>query len=138
MSLVSIYTQFHSNTHDLHSKPMTFPDSVTVYHKLAQNPSSDTDSFILDVLILSEKHQRPAARCTEDIVVYNYKQGKKAPLQPFMAEAFRETWRLQEEAKEACGERVRGLLERVRKLEVESWDRDDAVEDMGSGSGGGA
>ncbi|GAB7337396.1 hypothetical protein MBLNU457_g2741t1 [Dothideomycetes sp. NU457] len=79
--------------------PMTFPDKVTVYHKLGGRPTKDTDSFVLDVLILSEVHQRPAARCVEDIVVYDYRKGKKTPLAPFMADAFKETWRLQEEAK---------------------------------------
>ena len=92
----------------------------------------DTDSFVLDVLILSELHQRPAARCVEDIVVYDYQKGKKIPLQPFMADAFRETWRLQEEAKKRNSERVNGLLDRVRTLEKDTWDRADAVEDLGS------
>lgn len=111
---------------------MTWPDHISVYHKLGKEPGPETDSFILDVLILSERHQRPAARCVEDIVVYDYKKGKKAPLQPFMAEAFQQTWRLQEEAKETCSDRVRDLLDRVRQLEEDSWDRADAKEDFGS------
>lgn len=115
-------------------KPMTWPDHISVYHKLGQEPGSDTDSFMLDVLILSELHQRPAARCVEDIVVYNYKEGKKSPLAPFMVDSFQETWRLQEEAKRTCGDRVRGLLDRVRELEKDSWDRADAKEDLGSAS----
>ncbi|PSK54059.1 hypothetical protein B9Z65_7865 [Elsinoe australis] len=114
--------------------PMTFPDRVTVYHKLGTEPTSKTDSFVLDVLILSERHQRPAARCVEDIVVYDYQKGKKAPLHPFMADAFKETWRLQEQAKTANSNRVHELLQRVRNLEQETWDRPDAVEDLGSGA----
>ncbi|KAG8630275.1 hypothetical protein KVT40_001894 [Elsinoe batatas] len=112
--------------------PMTYPDRVTVYHKLATEPTSATDSFVLDVLILSELHQRPAARCVEDIVVYDYQKAKKAPLKPFMVDAFRETWRLQEEAKVSNSERVHDLLKRVRSLEQETWDRSNAVENMGS------
>ncbi|KAF4556330.1 Hypothetical protein D9617_1g082060 [Elsinoe fawcettii] len=112
--------------------PMKYPDRVTVYHKLASQPTTETESFILDVLILSELHQRPAARCVEDIVVYDYQKAKKAPLKPFMVDAFRETWRLQEEAKKANSNRVLDLLERVRNLEQETWDRPDAVEDMGT------
>jgi len=113
-------------------KPMTFPDHVTVYHKLSNEPTQKTDSFILDVLILSELHQRPAARCIEDIVVYNYRLGKKTTLPPFMADAFQRTWQLQEEAKKTNSNAVRDLLARVRALEKQSWDAPDAVEDMGS------
>jgi hypothetical protein len=105
---------------------------ITVLHKLRTKPQPDTDHFILDVLILSERHRRPAARCIEDIVVYDYKRGKKSPLPPFMVEKFRETFELQEEAKEKNSERVRELLERVRELERGCWDRPDAKEDFGS------
>ena len=101
-------------------------------HKLRNKPQSDADHFILDVLILSEVHRRPAARCVEDIVVYDYKKGKKSPLPPFMIDKFRETFELQEQAKERCGNRVRTILDRVQQLEKSSWDRPDAVEDLGS------
>ncbi|KAJ9647066.1 hypothetical protein H2199_002052 [Coniosporium tulheliwenetii] len=92
--------------------PMKWPDRVTVLHKLRSKPELDTDSFILDVIILSELHRRPAARCVEDIVVYDYKRGKKTPLRPFMVEQFKETFRLQEEAKRKNGDRVKYLLDR--------------------------
>lgn len=111
---------------------MTFPDHVSVYHKLRHAPDEKMDHFILDVIILSELHQRPAARCVEDIVVYDYKKGKKAPLRPFMVDMFKETFRLQEEAKKTNGERIRKLHERVEALERETWDRPDAREDVGS------
>ncbi|TIA31581.1 hypothetical protein D6C78_08819 [Aureobasidium pullulans] len=111
--------------------PMKWPDHISVYHKLASEPTAETDSFILDVVIMSELQQRPAARCVEDIVVYDYQAGKKAPLLPFMVDAFRKTWKLQEEAKRVNSEKVRGLLKEVRALEQETWDREDAVEDMG-------
>ena len=107
--------------------PMTWPDHISVYHKLASEPTAETDSFILDVVIMSELQQRPAARCVEDIVVYDYRAGKKAPLLPFMVDAFRKTWKLQEEAKTENSEKVRRLLEEVRALEKETWDRPDAV-----------
>lgn len=111
---------------------MKWPDKVTVLHKLRDQPNSDTDHFILDVLILSEVHRRPAARCVEDIVVYDYKIGRKSPLKPFMVDQFRETFALQEQAKEKYGIRVTELIKRVRELEEGSWDRPDAKEDMGS------
>ncbi|KAF1839606.1 hypothetical protein BDW02DRAFT_486180 [Decorospora gaudefroyi] len=112
--------------------PMKWPDRITVLHKLRNNPKQNADHFILDVLILSEAHRRPAARCTEDIVVYDYRTAKKSPLPPFMLDKFQETFRLQERAKEKNGERVRGLLDRVTELEKSSWDREGAQEDFGS------
>lgn len=113
---------------------MTYPDRVTVYHKLQTLPRADTDSFILDVVILSERYRRPAARCLEDIVLYDYRRGKKITLdaRPFMLDAFQETFRLQEEARAANGKRREALIEQVRRLEQESWDREDAKEDLGS------
>jgi len=111
---------------------MEWPDRVTVFHKLRSEPQLDMDHFILDVLILSEVHRRPAARCVEDIVVYDYRKGRKRALLPFMVEKFQETFRLQEIAREVNGNRVRRLLERVRQLETASWDRPDAKEDLGS------
>ncbi|KAI9741116.1 MAG: hypothetical protein M1834_002829 [Cirrosporium novae-zelandiae] len=111
--------------------PMAWPDHVTVLHKLRSMPDRSTDSFVLDVIILSERHQRPAARCEEDIVVYDYRQGRKATLQPFMVNKFQEVFQWQEEAKQKNSKRVQGLLSRVRALEKASWDRVDAKEDFG-------
>lgn len=129
---VRIFAEFHMRLADGAAKPMKYPDRVTVLHKLRSEPQLDTDHFILDVLILSELHRRPAARCVEDIVVYDYKMAKKAPLYPFMVEKFKETWALQEQAKKTYGSRVTDLIRRTRELEKGSWDRPDAVEDLGS------
>ena len=112
---------------------MKYPDHISVYHKLSAEPNDRTDGFVFNVLIMSELHQRVAAKVTEDCPVYDYRVGKKAVLPPFMIDVLRETWRLQEEAKRENTRRVYGLLERVRKLEMESWDREGAVEDRGSG-----
>lgn len=101
-------------------------------HKLRKKPEQDTDHFILDVLILSEAHRRAAARCIEDIVVYDYRSAKKSPLPPFMVDKFKKIFELQEQAKEKNSDRVNALLDRVRELEKSSWDRPDAVEDFGS------
>lgn len=109
-------------------QPMKYPDHISVYHKLGMEPTEGTDAFLFHVVILSELQQRIAARVTEDCVLYDYRIGKKTTLKPFMVAVLRETWRLQEEAKRTNSDRVRGLLDRVRKLEVESWDREGAVE----------
>jgi len=112
--------------------PMTWPDRISVYHKLRSAPKSSDDSFILDVLILSEVRQRPAARCLEDVVTYDYRQGKKTPLPPFMLDAFKSTFELQEKAKAGNSRKIKDLLDKVQALEKASWDRPDAKEDLGS------
>lgn len=112
--------------------PMAWPDRISVYHKLRAAPTATTDSFILDVLILSERYQRPAARCVEDIVVYDYRRGVKSLLRNFMVEKLGETFELQEQSRIRNERRVRDLLQRVQRLEKQVWDRPDAVEDMGS------
>lgn len=112
--------------------PMVYPDHISVYHKLSVAPG-ETDALLLDVVILSELHQRIAARIYEDCALYDYRVGKKTAMPQWMSEVFKETWRLQEEAKAVNSKRVWGLLDRVRLLETESWDREGAVEDMGGG-----
>lgn len=111
---------------------MKYPDRVTVLHKLKHKPKADSDHFILDVLILSELHRRPAARCVEDIAVYDYRAARKSAMAPFMIRKLQETYDLQEDAKEMYGHRVLNLIKRVRQLEQGSWDRPDAKEDLGS------
>ncbi|EKD21092.1 hypothetical protein MBM_00205 [Drepanopeziza brunnea f. sp. 'multigermtubi' MB_m1] len=113
--------------------PMTWPDHISVFHKLSHLPSESESSFILDVMILSELHQRPAARCVEDIVVYDYKKGRKTAIQPFMMKAFEQTWAEQQAEQSRVEKRVQELEGSVRDLEKETWDRVDAVEDMGPG-----
>ncbi|RDW94192.1 thioesterase family protein [Aspergillus mulundensis] len=115
--------------------PMQYPDKVTVYHKLIHDPSSSQSSqfaFHLQAMILSESRQRPAARVHEDLVTYDYKLGKKAAIPPFLMDQLKDTWKRQEQAKKEWQQRILDIEARVRKLEVESWDREDAVEDMGS------
>ena len=61
-------------------QPMTYPDHVTIYHKLSKCPEKGTDTFDLQVVILSELHQRAAARLVEDCVLYDYQKGQKTPV----------------------------------------------------------
>jgi hypothetical protein len=88
--------------------------------------------MMLDVMILSEVRQRPAARCLEDCVTYDYRQGRKTTLPPWMLEQLEKTFDLQERSKSDNSRRIRVLLDRVRALEKQTWDRDDATEDFGS------
>ncbi|TVY31244.1 hypothetical protein LOCC1_G008910, partial [Lachnellula occidentalis] len=111
--------------------PMTYPDHISVFHKLRSMPKPTDSHFVLDVMIVSELRQRPAARCVEDIVVYDYKKGQKTPLPPFMIDAFRKTWDAQEAEKERVEERMKDVLWAVRRVEQRTWDREGAAEDMG-------
>ncbi|KAL1964328.1 hypothetical protein VTN77DRAFT_7013 [Rasamsonia byssochlamydoides] len=118
--------------------PMTWPDKITVYHKLTRDPSValSQSAFEQEVLILSEARQRPAARCLEENVIYDYRlQRKAATPPPFILDQFRKTWELQEESKRFWRRRIAEIENSVRTLELESWDREDAVEDMGSAVG---
>ncbi|KAJ5416057.1 hypothetical protein N7465_004752 [Penicillium sp. CMV-2018d] len=118
--------------------PMESPDKITVYQKLIPDPSrhlSAQSAFRLEVMILSEAHQRPAARCFEDIVIYDYKKNRKTVnIPPFVMEQFETMWKQQEQEKENWRQRIADIENRVRNLELESWDRADAVEDNGSAS----
>lgn len=91
----------------------------------------DSDHFILDVVILSELHRRPAARCVEDIAVYDYRAARKSTMKPFMVKKLLETYELQEEAKQKYGSKVLELINKVQRLEQGTWDRPDAKEDHG-------
>lgn len=113
---------------------MVYPDRVTVLHKLRDRPEPNSDHLILDVLILSERHRRIAARCKEAIVVYDYKLGRKAPMEPFMLAKLQEVYDLQQRVQADALDRTSRLLEQVQALEKNSWDREDAKEDFGSAS----
>lgn len=115
---------------------MEYPDKVTVYHKLGKIKD---DSFGLDVIsmsldarrgasgltfiVLSEKHQRVAARCLEDIVVYNYKPSDptkkpgKAPIPGWMRDVFEETMQQQKEAAKAATNEMRKIGKRIDSVE---------------------
>lgn len=111
---------------------MTWPDHISVFHKLHSLPDSQDTSFVLDVMILSELHQRVAARCVEDIVVYDYKKGRKTAIRPFMMDALRQIWKEQEENKMRNGKIIVQIEKTLKDLEKNTWDREGAVEDFGN------
>lgn len=112
---------------------MTYPDRVSVYHKLRYPPSAQPSptSLILDAIILSHRHRRPSARIEEDIVIYDYKAASKTEMMPFMKDVLEDTYRQQEEEKVRARIRIWELIGAVEKLEKETWNRSDAVEDLG-------
>ena len=112
--------------------PMTWPDKISVYHKIRIMPTKSDSSMLLDVLILSEGKQRAAARAEEDVAVYDYQAGKKSNLPDFMLKQFQAQFEEQEAAKKQNSARLQEILAKVRAIEQETWDRVDAVEDFGS------
>ncbi|KAK4040211.1 thioesterase-like superfamily-domain-containing protein [Parachaetomium inaequale] len=118
--------------------PMVYPDKISVHHKLRTQPTRDPapSSFYLDCVVLSHRHRRVACRLEEDIVVYDYQKGGKTGMPAFMLDMFEETWRLQEEATARARSRIVAMHAAVERLEGETWNRADAVEDMGGSKGG--
>ena len=112
--------------------PLRFPDRITVIHRLLEEPKQGMDALHLEAVVLSEMHQRIAAKITEDIVVYDYRIGKKAPLPGFMVEALKEEWDEQERNVRQAGDIIGRLEGQLRQVETETWDRADAIEDMGA------
>ncbi|KAK4203035.1 thioesterase-like superfamily-domain-containing protein [Triangularia verruculosa] len=120
--------------------PMVYPDKISVYHKLRTKPAGDPapSNFMLDCIVLSHQHRRVAARLEEDIVVYDYKAARKTSMPGFMLELFRTTWEMQQKEEVRARTRIWELIKTVESLEKETWDREDAVEDMGSAVNSGA
>lgn len=117
---------------------MVYPDKISVYHKLRCKPEGNPapSSFYLDCIVLSHQHRRIACRLEEDIVIYDYKKGGKTGMPGFMLELFQKTWELQEQATHNSRARISGLHQAVQQLESETWNKADAVEDMGGSKGG--
>ncbi|CAM1508621.1 Fc.00g054690.m01.CDS01 [Cosmosporella sp. VM-42] len=98
--------------------PMDYPDYTTVLHKLTTPPTYDSDHVLLEAVILSERFRRPAARCFEDIVVYDYKKAQKTPLKGFMVDELRKTYELQQSSRLEVEEKIHGLIQAVEKVEA--------------------
>lgn len=113
-------------------QPVVYPDRVSVFHKLRSLPGKSDTSLILDCMILSHRHHRVAARTEEDVVVYDYRTATKTTPPPFVQDVFRSTWGQQEEAVRFSRARIWQLIKTVEGLEKETWDREDAIEDLGA------
>ncbi|KAI1272777.1 thioesterase-like superfamily-domain-containing protein [Xylaria sp. FL0933] len=117
--------------------PMTAPDTISAYHRLRIRPEESHTSLMLECIILSHTHRRVAARTIEDVSIYDYREAKKMVLPDFMIDVFHDRWRKQEERSNWARERIWGLLNEVESLEKETWNRADAVEDLGAAKSAG-
>ncbi|OAQ70805.1 thioesterase superfamily protein [Pochonia chlamydosporia 170] len=97
--------------------PVAYPDKITVIHKLAQRPTHTSDSIFLAAVIYSEAHKRVAARCFEDIAIYNYRAGKRATLKGFMVDELQKIYDLQEKSRLEVDEKVNELEQGVKMIE---------------------
>ncbi|KAL1872660.1 hypothetical protein Daus18300_004206 [Diaporthe australafricana] len=113
--------------------PMTYPDKVSVYHRLRHQPSSapSPSSLILDAVVFSHRHRRVSARVEEDIVIYDYRAARKTEMPPFMRDVLEGTFVQQQQEMVRARRRIWDLVGDVERLEKETWDRPDAVEDVG-------
>ncbi|TWU78492.1 hypothetical protein ED733_008965 [Metarhizium rileyi] len=100
--------------------PVEYPDKITVIHKLAERPSHSSESIFLDAVIYSETHKRLAARCFEDIAVYNYKAGKRATLEGFMVEELQHVYDLQEKNKLRLSQQLDKLEQELKVIRGEA------------------
>ena len=118
-------------------QPMVYPDTISVYHKLRETPATDPPptSLLVESVVLSHRHRRVSARTYEDIVIYDYRAAKKTEMPKFMHDVLSETWRLQQQETERARTRIWELIGTVEALEKDTWNRDDAVEDLGSAGG---
>ena len=94
--------------------PIVYPDTVTVLHKLLAPPTRESTNVDMEVVIFSHENQRPAARCFEDVVIYDYRVGKKANLESFMVEELQAVYELQEATKQKS---IQEVLELQKTLD---------------------
>lgn len=112
---------------------MTYPDAISVYHRLRVSPEADPEStsLLLDCVVLSHGHRRIAARLYEDVSFYDYRTASKTRAPDFVRRVLADIWgqQLQEIAHSRA--RIWELVAAVERLEKLTWDREGAVEDLG-------
>jgi Thioesterase-like superfamily len=90
-------------------QPVVYPDTTTTLHKLVSKPDQNSTGIDMEVIIISEREQRVAARCFEDIVVYDYQAGQKTALPAFIIEELGSAYDAQEQAKVNVAAEIREL-----------------------------
>jgi len=100
-------------------QPLTYPDTLTVLHRLHAAPDPTSSIIPLDGIVLSARHRRPAARFTEENVLYDYAKGEKLKLgdRPWMFEALTRTWEEQEGERKRVWGRVEWVEREIAAVE---------------------
>lgn len=99
-------------------QPVTFPDQINVVYKLAQAPEANSTSLFLEAAIYSSRNRRLAAKCYEELVVYNYRKAERATLPPWLYAGLRDVWKMQGEAVEWAEKEIHELLRRFEEVEA--------------------
>ena len=98
---------------------MQYPDNISVYHRLA-SPEIRDSSLVLKSTIVSHKHQRSAARISEDIVIYDYRQGKRAEVPSWMSDVLHKANAQEHDSSEYWTRRRIEVDDMLDRLEAES------------------
>ena len=80
--------------------------------------------------MLSHNHQRPAARIAEDLVIYDYRLGKKVSLPPWVQSVFQKAAADEKESRRYWQAKRKELETKLKSLE-ESSILSGKKEDMG-------
>ena len=111
-------------------QPLHFPASYTSYHQTVQSPNPGL--IVLRCMILDHTQQRPAAIITEQLVLYDYKAGKKwANLPRWLITTLHVEFSKQRLDYWKWDHRMKEVEEILVSLERGSWMAKGAVEDMG-------
>jgi len=97
--------------------PLTYPDKITVLHKLLPLDHSNLDSYSLEAVVVSERHRRVAARFWETTVVYDYREGRKVQMDDWMLRRLESVLVEQDGWRKRCQSKIRTLDGEVHALE---------------------
>lgn len=99
-------------------KPLTYPDRVSVFHKIVKPPEPGSDNMILEALIVSEYHCRVAARLFEDLVVYDHIEGKNSTFKPNQIRDLNRLFRRQLLSRPIADKEIDEWMDRLTDLEM--------------------
>ncbi|KAI0205081.1 hypothetical protein F4808DRAFT_272554 [Astrocystis sublimbata] len=116
-----------------HFRSTTSGDTISVYHKISwmPGPNEPFKPYIrLQSMTLSHRRRCILTRTTAVIALLDREGGSLALLK-FMRKALRERFEHQEQQASEVRKTIIHLMADMQKLERETWNREDAVEDMG-------
>ncbi|KAM0424164.1 hypothetical protein ACHAPT_010533 [Fusarium lateritium] len=98
--------------------PVTHPDQISVYHKILEPPTLDSDHIRLEAIIMSETHRRVAARCYEDIVIYDYKRAEKTTLKEYQVKDLANIYRSQQDNVKIADKEIDDFMKKISNIEA--------------------
>ncbi|KAI8714066.1 hypothetical protein NCS52_01125900 [Fusarium sp. LHS14.1] len=98
--------------------PLTYPDRVSVFHKIVKPPEPGLDNMVLEALIVSENHYRVAARVVEDLVIYDHVKGKNSIFKHNQIRDLTRLFRRQMLSREVADKEIDEWMDRLTDLEM--------------------